>query len=105
MRATTRGDYFYGHLTANKQKRGAKAPGPFQRRGIPETGRVVKLFVGQGHGYIRLANDCEVFFHRSDLQAGTSINDITLGDTVMFERLDDTVSGARALCIRPKPRD
>lgn len=56
----------------------------------------MKLFVGQGHGYIRVANQQEIFFHRSDLQEGTSINDLSVGDVVTFERLDDTISGARA---------
>jgi cold shock CspA family protein len=67
---------------------------------VPDTGRIVKLFVGQGHGFIRLANDREIFFHRADLQEGTSINDLDVGDAVTFERLDDPVSGARALSVR-----
>jgi cold shock CspA family protein len=83
-----------------EKKRIAKVLRPFERHGIPETGRIVKLFVGQGYGFIRSVNNGEVYFHRSDVQAGTSINDLTIGETVHFERLEDTVSGARALRVR-----
>ena len=99
-----RGEYFYGHITVDRQKRSVKGMLPMERRGIPETGRIVRLFVGQGHGFIRVANDREVYFHRTDVQQGTSINDFTIGDAVAFERLDDTVSGARALCVRRQVR-
>ena len=94
-----RGEYFYGHVATLKHKRG-KVLLPAERRGIPETGRIVKLLIGQGHGFIRLADDREIYFHRSDVQDGASINDFTIGDIVAFERLDDTVSGARALRVR-----
>jgi hypothetical protein len=95
-----RGEYFYGHSTTDKLKRAVKVLRPLERRGIPEMGRIVKLFVGQGHGFIRMANDREVYFHRADVQEGTSINDFAIGDVVAFERLDDAVSGARALRVR-----
>jgi hypothetical protein len=82
-------------------------PHPPDRRGVPDKGRIVKLFVGQGHGIIRRANGHEIFFHRADLEDGTSINDFRVGDGVLFERLDDHVSGARALSVvkqRPQRR-
>jgi cold shock CspA family protein len=72
---------------------------------VPDTGRIVRLFVGQGHGIIRLANDREVFFHRADMVTGTSINDVEVGDAVAFDRLDDRVSGARALRVAKRKRD
>jgi hypothetical protein len=53
---------------------------------------------GQGHGYIRVSSR-EVYFHRADLQEGTSFNDLQIGDTVKFELLEDAVSGARALRV------
>jgi cold shock CspA family protein len=71
---------------------------PSPRRGVPDRGRIVRLFAGQGHGVIR-ANGGDVFFHRADLEDGTSINDLHVGDTVAFERLDDRISGARALRV------
>jgi cold shock CspA family protein len=64
------------------------------------TGRIVRLLVGQGHGFIRLADDRTIFFHRADVQEGTSINDFEVGDAVKFELLDDRVSGARAVRVR-----
>jgi cold shock CspA family protein len=99
-RGTMRGEYFYGHITNDARKRPAKVLRPLERRGVPESGRIVKLSVGQGHGFIRMANDRDVYFHRSDVLGGASINDFTIGDPVEFERLDDTVSGARALRVR-----
>ena len=68
--------------------------------GLKSTGRIVTLMVGQAIGFIRLNDDSKVFFHRSDLQPGTSINELQLGDAVEFELVDDLVSGARAMRVR-----
>ena len=97
-------EYVYGRTRKASPKRAGKLSRPAERRGVPDTGRIVKLFVGQGHGFIRLANDREIFFHRADLQEGTSINDLDVGDAVTFERLDDPVSGARALSVKRQRR-
>lgn len=75
-----------------------------ERRGTPATGRIVTLFIGQGHGFIRLANNREVFFHRSDLREGVSFNDFAVGDTVRFDLLEDDVSGPRAIQVARRPR-
>ena len=80
---------------------GARPP---ERRGVPSTGRIVTLFIGQGHGFIRLANDREVFFHRSDVRESLSFNDLAVGDTVKFDLLEDDVSGPRAIQITRRPR-
>ena len=77
---------------------------PPQRRGIPSTGRIVTLLIGQGYGFIRLTNDREVFFHRSDVREGTSFNDFAAGDAVRFELLEDHVSGPRALDVERRSR-
>jgi cold shock CspA family protein len=79
--------------------RKAAGPQPPERRGIPSTGRIVTLFIGQGHGFIRLPNHREVFFHRSDVREGASFNDFAVGDAVRFELLEDAVSGPRALQV------
>jgi cold shock CspA family protein len=84
-------------------RKGAGGP-PAERRGIPSTGRVVTLFIGQGQGFIRLANDRDVFFHRSDVREGTSFNDFAVGDTVQFDLLEDDVSGPRAVEVERRPR-
>ena len=62
------------------------------------------MLVGQSHGFIRLTDKSEVYFHRADLQDGTAFNDLRIGDAVKFELLEDSVSGARALSVvRRKP--
>jgi len=77
---------------------------PPERLGVPRTGRIATLFIGQGHGFIRLANDRSVFFHRSDVREGASFNDFAVGDLVRFDLLDDDVSGPRAVQVERRPR-
>ena len=77
---------------------------PPRRQGKPSTGRIAKLFVGNGHGFIRLADKREVYFHRADLAEGTAFNDLRIGDPVKFELLEDAVSGARALRVERHKR-
>ena len=77
---------------------------PVERHGIPSTGRIVTLFIGQGHGFIRLASDRHVFFHRSDVREGTAFNDFAVGDIVRFDLLEDHVSGPRALQVARRPK-
>jgi cold shock CspA family protein len=83
-----------------------KVPGgrPPERRGVTRTGRIVTLFIGQGHGFIRSADDRDVFFHRSDVREGVSFNDFAVGDTVRFDLLEDDVSGPRAVQVARYPR-
>ena len=69
---------------------------PAERRGTASTGHVVKLLVGQSHGFIRLAVKPDIYFHRSHLEEGTPFNDFAAVDAVTFELLEDAVSGARA---------
>jgi cold shock CspA family protein len=68
-------------------------------RGPQATGRIAKLFIGQGHGFIQLSNHGEVFFHRADLKEGAEFNDLQIGDAVTFELFEDAISGARALHV------
>ena len=93
-------EWFYGAVRKTVPTARHAAKRPSDARGIVSTGRIAKLFVGQGHGFIRLADDREVFFHRSDLGEGTSFNDFVVGDSVTFELFEDAVSGARALRVR-----
>ena len=99
MRERTRGAV--GRTAPARKLAGTQPP---ERRGIPTRGRIVTLFIGQGHGFIRLANDREVFFHRSDVCEGTSFNDFVVGDTVRFDLLEDDVSGPRAVQIVRRQR-
>jgi hypothetical protein len=77
---------------------------PAERRGVVSTGRIVKLLIGQYHGFIRLSDSREIYFHRSDLEEGTSFNDFVVGDVVSFDLLEDAVSGARALRVKRRRR-
>jgi len=97
-------EYFYGVIRKRPSAvRSGKVPGPPERHGKHATGRIAKLLIGQGHGFIRLANERDVFFHRADVEEGTAFNDLRIGDMVTFELFEDTVSGARALHVgRPR---
>jgi len=92
-------DYFYGAPRTQMVKRPGKLSQPNEPRGIPSTGRIARILVGQGHGFIRLRDDREVYFHRSDSKDGTAFNDLRVGDRVTFELLEDAVSGARAVRV------
>ncbi len=81
-------------------RRSGKPSQPVAPKGVPATGRVAKLMIGQGHGVIRSRHDRDVFFHRADVAEGTAFNDLRIGDVVVFEQLDDQFSGARALQVR-----
>jgi cold shock CspA family protein len=98
------GAYFYGTMRRRPPAAGIGKSGPPDRRGTRATGRISKLFIGQGYGFIRLASAREVFFHRGDLDEHTPFNDLHVGDAVVFELLEDTVSGARALHVARRTR-
>jgi hypothetical protein len=88
-------EYFYGAGRKDAPRRSGKASRT-DPRGRPATGRIAKILVGQGHGFIRLRDDREILFHRGDVREGTAFNDLHIGDTVTCELLEDSVSGARA---------
>src|SRR3954465_14019996 len=90
---------FSGSARNVLRKRAGKLSQPAELRGVPDAGRIGKLFVGQGHGVIRTAKGREIYFHRADIKEGASINDFAVGDAVSFERLEDAISGARALDV------
>jgi cold shock CspA family protein len=92
--------YFYGAVRKPAPSTQPAGGRPAERRGTASDGRISKLFVGQGHGFIRLAGERDVFFHRTDIREGQSINDFAIGDRVTFELLEDQISGARALQVR-----
>jgi cold shock CspA family protein len=77
---------------------------PAVQRGVGSTGQIVKLLIGQSHGFIRLADNREIYFHRSDLEERTSFNDFVVGDVVSFDLVEDVVSGARALRVKKRRR-
>jgi len=96
--------FFYSAVRRVVRAQGAigqKIPKPHGRVSV---GRIARLLVGQGYGFIRTANDREIYFHRTDVREGTSINDLRVGDRVIFELLEDHVSGARALRVDRQQR-
>jgi cold shock CspA family protein len=91
--------YFYGAVRTVVRAHGATGQRPPEPHGKVSVGRIAKLFVGQGYGFIRTANSREIYFHRTDLRRGTSVNDLHVSDRVIFELLEDGVSGARAVRV------
>lgn len=93
-------EYQYGQLRLVSRGRSSRDMQAVERRGTPTVGHISALLVGQGTGFIQSGSDCKTFFHRNDVQLGTSINDLNVGDLVEFDLVEDPVSGARALCVR-----
>jgi len=63
-------------------------------------GRVKQLWGGQGSGIISAARG-DVFFHKSDVNG--TYWDLKIGGHVVFELLDDPISGPRAQNVRLAP--
>ena len=97
-------EYFYGTGRNRAPKRSGKPLRPNEPRGKASTGRIAKIMVGQGHGFIGLRDHRQIYFHRSDSKQGTAFNDLRVGDVVTFELLEDSVSGARALRVMRKKK-
>jgi cold shock CspA family protein len=76
---------------------------PSAPHGTRTAGQIARLLIGQGCGFIRVGDAREIYFHRADVREGTSFNDLNVGDPVVFELLEDRISGARALQVR-RPR-
>jgi cold shock CspA family protein len=74
---------------------------PGQATGVSTRGRIVRLYTGQCHGTIRMANGRNVWFHRSDMVKRAAFNTFVIGDSVTFDLFEDRISGARALRVRP----
>lgn len=72
---------------------------PLPLSGRPTRGKIVKIHAGQSHGFIRSADNRDVFFHRADTTWGT-FNNLSIGDVVAFELIEDRVSGPRATRVR-----
>jgi cold shock CspA family protein len=68
-------------------------------------GCIVRLSTGQCTGVIRAADRREVWFHRSDMLDRRMFNELVVGDWVVFDLVDDRISGARALKVRRRGSD
>ena len=91
-------------LHSNDQRATLHRGVPTSPRGIAASGRIVKLRAGQGHGFIRLADRRDIYFHRADLADGTPFHGLVVGDAVVFELFEDRFSGPRGLKVRHRPR-
>ena len=60
-------------------------------------GRIKAIVRGQGSGIIS-APSGDVFFHKTDVEG--KFWDLNVGDAVVFELLDDPISGPRAQKVR-----
>ena len=65
--------------------------------GKPTKGRIKFLIRGQGSGIISAPRG-DVFFHKSEVSG--KFWDLNVGDRVVFELLDDSISGPRAQNVR-----
>jgi cold shock CspA family protein len=81
-------------------RRTAGAPQKDRASGVAASGHVTRLSVGQGSGFIRMANGRDIWFHRGDIGEEVAFSDLAVGDSVTFELLEDRISGARALRVR-----
>jgi len=95
---------FYYAVARKSKSLSGNATRPLDLHGRPAAGRISALLVGQGHGQIRCRDGRTIFFHRADLNEGTTFNDLEVGHTVVFELLDDRVSGPRALRVCRRQR-
>ena len=80
-------------------KRRPAAGPPKTPIGIPRSGRVARLRLGHGDGFIRIGNARDIYFHRADLHDSTAFNTLRIGDIVIFELIEDAVSGARGVRV------
>jgi len=81
----------------------AKGP-PRPAGGARTSGTITRIVTGQSHGFIRLRDRREVFFHRADLEEDTPFNSLQTGDLVTFELIVDTISGPRAVRVTRRSR-
>ena len=89
------------HLTSAGARRKSAGSRPLYV-GDPAKGRIKLLVRGQGSGIISTSRG-NVFFHKADVQG--EFWDLNVGDLVVFELLDDAISGPRAQRLRTaRPR-
>jgi cold shock CspA family protein len=69
-----------------------------EERGQRANGRVARMLYGQSYGMIRMDDRRQVFFHRKDAKAAL-FNKLDIGDRVVFELIDDSLTGPRAVRV------
>ena len=81
-----------------KLKGRAKGVKP-EERGERAVGRIIRMQYGQSYGLIRMDDRRDVFFHRKDAKAAL-FNDLSIGDRVAFELIDDALTGPRGVRVK-----
>ena len=85
--------------SARRQRGPGRAKGPkIEERGHRTIGRIVRMLYGQSYGLIRIDDRRDVFFHRKDAKAAL-FNALDIGDRVVFELIDDPLTGPRAVRV------
>jgi len=95
------GDVPHGGRPARRPRRKkgrAKGEKP-EERGERAVGRIVRMLYGQSYGLIRMGDRRDVFFHRKDAKASL-FNALAIGDLVVFELIDDVLTGPRGVRVR-----
>ena len=82
----------------NEKRKGREKGDKPVEHGERMTGRVVQIYYGQGHGFIRARDGRQLFFHRRDV-AAAHFNTFTVGDGVAFEIIEDELAGPRAVNV------
>jgi len=77
----------------NTRQKGGTPGAQQPRTGTPATGTIVRLLVGQGHGYIRLPDRRDIYFHRGDLVGPRRSNQKT---GLMKDRVDRLAQGTKS---------
>ena len=73
-----------------------------EERGQRTTGRILRMLYGQSYGLIRIEDRRDVFFHRKDARASL-FNALEPGDRVIFELIEDPLTGPRAVRVARQP--
>jgi cold shock CspA family protein len=75
-----------------------------EERGQRMTGRIARMLYGQSHGFIRVDDGREVFFHRKDARASL-FNSLAVKDRVVFELIEDPIAGPRAVRVQRRVKN
>ena len=86
-----------------RRQKGRATGVKLEERGQRATGRVVRMLYGQSYGLIRMADRRDVFFHRKDARASL-FNNLTVGDAVGFELIEDELTGPRAVRVHRRAK-
>lgn len=81
------------------QHHAAKMRGQVKTHEEPPHGTIVKLFAGEGYGFISTSDEREIYFHENSVLE-KRFEDLTVGDSVRFvEDMGD--QGPQASTVRP----